>query len=465
MCASANQYKISRMLYVGDPDGGERIQLFSGRSGTPMSVDRRLWSELVGKGRCDEPIAYAPALHELVKSEILVDKEENEYAEIIRRNKEAADKSKQLPIVIMTTAQCCCACTYCGQQHSTAELSEQHVAQITRLVAAYVAGHDYRMLNIRWFGGEPLLNMGAIRSLTQSFYGMCQKHDLEYFAKLVTNGVLLTKDIVKELSRDLGVAFFELTLDGPATLHDTRRKSQSGAGTFDKIVRGLEALVEVTESMNIIRRVRCNTDCENADSMHQLIDFLADAGFAGKIALYFARIYPWGEAAGQDHMMQSEQFADVELGLAKHAFDKGFLQNLLPARVSMPCIHTDRNGVVISPDCSIYSCTEVPLVPQYDSSGRMIGDNRNRYAWKLGTISEMLEKSGPLRDSLTWYDDLSEYACSDCTLLGVCAGSCPRSWREGRAACPAYKHNLGERLRYHFATAERFKSLMRGETV
>jgi len=51
-------------------------------------------------------------------------------------------------------------------------------------------------LNISWFGGEPLLAINIIRSLSLSFLSICKENNINYYANIVTNGYLLTKKLL-----------------------------------------------------------------------------------------------------------------------------------------------------------------------------------------------------------------------------------------------------------------------------
>ena len=48
----------------------------------------------------------------------------------------------------------------------------------------------------------------------------------------------------------------------------------------------------------------------------------------------------------------------------------------------------------------------------------------------------------------TWFDEIpnAEYWCKTCKFLPVCGGACPKSWYEGKPACPSFKYNINERL-------------------
>src|SRR5262249_18450781 len=143
-----------------------------------------------------------------------------------------------------------------------------------RLESRYSAGRPYRRLNVGWFGGEPLLALGAIRRLTPQLRDASGRFGAVYTAHVVTNGVGLTPLVARELAEDLDVDLVEVTLDGPPAVHDARRHTKSGHATFERIWTNLNAIASdpVTD---FALSLRCNVDRSNADAVPELISLIA----------------------------------------------------------------------------------------------------------------------------------------------------------------------------------------------
>ncbi|WP_211363251.1 SPASM domain-containing protein [Fluviispira multicolorata] len=43
------------------------------------------------------------------------------------------------------------------------------------------------------------------------------------------------------------------------------------------------------------------------------------------------------------------------------------------------------------------------------------------------------------------------FSCNTCTMLPVCGGGCPKSWKENIQACPTPKFNISQRLLLYYA--------------
>ena len=82
-----------------------------------------------------------------------------------------------------------------------------------------------------WMGGEPLLALDVIEKLTMGALEIAAKREVEFSAKIITNGYLLTPAVAEKLVQDFKVDFFQITLDGMANTHNRKRPSLNGDPT------------------------------------------------------------------------------------------------------------------------------------------------------------------------------------------------------------------------------------------
>ena len=114
------------------------------------------------------------------------------------------NKSEFMYLSIFTTLACNYRCTYCFEkdqlcqtEHMTTETADEIISFIKRRYAE----HQFtKSLKIKWFGGEPLINMKIIRYISDKLIS----NNIYFHAKMYTNGRLLTKELAHEL-KDLGV--------------------------------------------------------------------------------------------------------------------------------------------------------------------------------------------------------------------------------------------------------------------
>jgi len=121
-------------------------------------------------------------------------------------------------------------------------------------------------------------------------------------------------------------------------------------------------------------------------------------------------------------------------------FNSGFNLLLLPGLKQVVCSAVTKDYELIDPFGKVYNCTEVPLVPLYNTE-YVIGDLNE----SVTNVKDFVDR--PYSD---WYDKIrdpsNKFYCTTCKILPVCGGRCPKSWDDGIPACPSMKFNMQDRL-------------------
>lgn len=426
-------YLIKKHVTFHDVD---LMLVFSTRSGAFKVFKMGLWvriSNLKLDAIADEII------NDLYASKILVAHDEDELDLILEENKKSNEDTSDFYAVIQPTAACPLGCGYCGQAHSSKNMSEQKQKDLIERYRKQIFSGNYKSISIGWFGAEPLVAFKVIENLSYELQKIARNKGIPYSAKVVTNGLLLTKEISKKLIEDHKINSIEFTLDGVKEFHDSRRHLKTGGATFDKIYNNLLDLVNVSEG-RIDISVRCNTDNRNKDGISPLIRQMSEDGLSDKVRVYFAQIHSWGNDA---HLLAAskEDFSSWEIDWLIELAEYGFKTRLLPSRNKNLCIAVSKESELIDPFGNVFSCTEVSLVPSYEENGE------NTYA--LGNISNAYLEKNSRRDSLgNFYNKevIAKYDCYTCRMLPTCGGACPKSWAEGNMPCPPTKNNISERM-------------------
>lgn len=92
----------------------------------------------------------------------------------------------------------------------------------------------FKPFNICFCGGEPLLRKNIILKLAKKL------SDNNIMISMVSNGILLTKDVANEL-REAGISRVQISLDGIGEAHDRLRCKK---GSYEKAIKALENLKE-----------------------------------------------------------------------------------------------------------------------------------------------------------------------------------------------------------------------------
>jgi uncharacterized protein len=177
----------------------------------------------------------------------------------------------EIQIFFVTNYSCNFACSYCYQDQYNnpgRELSNEIIDAFFSYVLKEFAG---RKKYITVFGGEPLLGSPRQKELITYFIEKSVSAGLEL--SFVTNGYSL-EDYTEILTRGK-IREVQVTLDGTSDTHNNRRFLKGGAGTFERIVRGIDAAL----ANNIGINLRMVIDKENIDNLPDLAQFTIDKGW------------------------------------------------------------------------------------------------------------------------------------------------------------------------------------------
>src|SRR6185295_564448 len=116
------------------------------------------------------------------------------------------EDTSHLRVTVLTTLQCNFACDYCIQgdhgdynKHAT-KLSMQEAARVADWIEARLDTLQSRKFSLMFFGGEPLLNLPVMYYLAERLWQATQARGVEQVITVVTNSLLLTREIVDRLN-------------------------------------------------------------------------------------------------------------------------------------------------------------------------------------------------------------------------------------------------------------------------
>ena len=349
------------------------------------------------------------------------------------------EDTERLKITVLTTLQCNFACDYCFQgDHGD---HNKFAAKMTLETAAKVASWiEQRLDEVRpqtftltLFGGEPLLNLPAAYDLSERCHALCRERGIEQTISVITNGLLLTPDVVDRLT-PYGLAGVKITLDGDRDTHNRMRPLRGRQGTFDRIIENVRRVAG-----KVAITIGGNFDESSWESYPALLEFLREQEFADQIArinfkpvikapapeqpkglipltVVGANDKPLGgtcmtiAGAGASRAStpcDSCHFVDEKMEFLreetrKHGFNT-------PDGVHMgPCEIHRRHAYTIGPDGSLYACPGFTGDAK-ESTGHI---DRREETWRLAA-AERFERLSAHKDE-----------CGDCSFIPVCGGGC-----------------------------------------
>jgi len=448
MHKSSNSYKISKYIeyitFKDDKSQSAGLLVFSTRTDKMRVIKLEDWNLLQ---KSDFGLVADNIIKDLENISVLVPFDQDEYEAVVKENEIRDEYDKNLYYTIMVTANCSFCCDYCGQGHSSKLLSQESQNLIIQRLEERIKSKSFKALKIVWFGGEPILGISVINSLSPRLQNLASDYNLEYHATMTTNGYHLSSDIVASLANEHKIHKFYITLDGVGEVHDKRRCLKSKGPTFERVYINLQALVNFikTSHAKIGIVIRCNIDNRNEDSGIELVRKLKADGLEKYIEMQLASVHPWGNDVGKIELERSN-FAQIEIEILTEIIQLGFNVKCLPKRRHGMCIATSKYSEMIDPYGEVYPCSEVGLVPTYVKNCEniyKIDDLKNKYKKIV-----YLEKRNQFVKSCA--QKKLNLVCRECKIFPACLGMCPKQWNDGVMPCPTAKYNLKEKLLLHY---------------
>ena len=154
------------------------------------------------------------------------------------------EDTEQMRVTVLTTLQCNFACDYCfqgdhGDYNKHADrMSLDDSARLSAWIEQRLDELKPKRLTVTFFGGEPLLNIPVVYDQAERAFAACQKRGVTLALGIITNGLLLTEELVDRLL-PYGLAYVKVTLDGDRDTHNKMRPLRGGQGTFDRIIENV----------------------------------------------------------------------------------------------------------------------------------------------------------------------------------------------------------------------------------
>ncbi len=152
-------------------------------------------------------------------------------------------------IVFEVTDSCNLRCTYCilgdcyegFKSEKTKEINQESAVKLLTHIINLKIQHDSPQLTISFYGGEPLLNMGFIKSIVEIIEGLNSGHKLNIVFSLTTNATLLYKNIQYLKDKDFKLM---ISLDGDSQNSSYRIFRKNSQGSFQEVIQNIDRIKE-----------------------------------------------------------------------------------------------------------------------------------------------------------------------------------------------------------------------------
>ena len=344
----------------------------------------------------------------------------DEYAALETMGRAYSAFPARVPLTVCPTMACNFDCPYCYEKHGAGKMREEVQDDIAGLAERLLSASRAPVLDVTWFGGEPLLCPDVIERLSGLLIPLAEKYHAEYQATAITNGYLLTEETAELLER-CRVEQLQITLDGLGAVHDATRHLAGGGATFDRIMSNL------SRKNPFLVRIRHNVHEGNMDEITRLRDFVKEtAEKSGNRFEYYPAVITGSEAADdrgrQVRLLSGEDECSVGVQMNTRRLQKGR---------GHFCSANSAWEVGIDPEGNLVKCWEIVDKPEY-AFGKAC-------SWDPLRPMETADRPDLLTRYLNAAVPFADEECRSCVWLPVCAGGCPHARLAGKKRCVPYK--------------------------
>lgn len=418
------------------------------------------------------PPGDEPPLLEHLAEELLQDQPQRRFQPKQPTEPQAPEDPRpaidRLTLTVSNT--CNLGCSYCyASQGTYYNKPGLMMTKDTAFNAINQAARAYsRIEHINFFGGEPTLNPEIIElacEYVRYLHGRGVLTNLPTFG-ITTNGYVLNDRMLEVLT---GYQFtVTLSLDGPREIHDLKRPTKAGKGSYDAVARNAKKL--------LANGLDVEFECTYTADHHKLgldlvglLDFFADEFGCRVLHCPIVAAAPDSEEAIPLSTCLQLQGDAIEASILNLA--RGIPRaSSLAVRMMDSLIHhtpiwnycpAGRSEITVNADGNVYACFMLMQSPDY-SFGSV---NPARQSGAQGLPLRMLEqpgnvgsKHGHIEQFIAAADKYTNHACRRCWAQPLChgclgedfertrGGGVLRSEVPGVSAFCDYKRGLVERF-------------------
>lgn len=408
---------------------------FQGLTCALVRFDTPTWDLLVGTD--PSALELTAETSSLVEAGFLVPEEVDEL--MILRNMAYAARyaTHTLELVIAPTLDCNMDCVYCFEAGvEPIAMDDRVVEAVYRLMDAHLG--RIRRLKIVWYGGEPLLELERIITMSAALREIVAPTPIHYESLIVTNGTLLSGDVADRLVRH-GVSRAQVTIDGTSACHDENRRLRGGGPTWGRIMDNITAA-----SPHLELTIRAALRPDNLNELYDLCAELDRRHLPPTVRVTPAPIHQQHCVAGACH-----QLSDFRRAVLSHVCSAGFV----PGRLDLPypqntpgCIATRMPSYLIDPYGDVHHCLEHAGNRKL-AAGNLLDGMTSAAQYQRWLQTDPFLSASPTED------------CHRCKWLPQCHGGCPNALlRTGRRHCTGMKGNISPWIEFQSMALARLLS-------
>lgn len=348
-----------------------------------------------------------PEFFNVLKSNrFIVPYDDNEGETLIKKWEIMDNDPSHFGIIINPTLNCNLRCWYCYEAHKETQIMTQSTRnKLYNLIENKTADTRLKMLNVSFFGGEPLLLFKEnILPVLRFATSICNSKGIAIYSNFTTNGVLLSDEVLETLnSLQLSEKpTFQITLDGNREAHNLIRVGVNKKPTYDTILTNIRGALQ---RGNMVF-VRFNYTYDNISTFNDVLDDFIKYDLIKYVNNLFIKFeHVWQD---KDNLPMSKPL----MRKIREEFEaKGFTINTDDVYYRHTCYADSPCHVVVNFNGDIFKCTARNFNKE-EREGYLRDDGQICWNEKFKNRMEVKFKN---------------VACRNCCILPICNGGCTQS--------------------------------------
>ncbi|MCD4775060.1 MAG: 4Fe-4S cluster-binding domain-containing protein [Candidatus Aegiribacteria sp.] len=301
-------------------------------------------------------------------------------------------------LYLMPTSKCNCVCEYCYCPENGVRGDSSLFMRIAESFTTHACNSGFPARSqIRFTGGEPWLEKKLLPAIADLFF----RRVTDGWVVVNTNATILPKEILRDFSRNKRLIHV-VSLDGTESIHDSRRKTSDGRGSFHQVVTGIKILMD----LNLPVYLNAVFDTGSSNHLPELLRFISSEFGLGElsISLRYTDTDPMSPEEQYDLLKNAYSAASshsIRLG-GHHRLLLGFLIPELRCNAGSSTALIDPQGMVyacqrfvgrVKPDCMWTEDFDWSGFSSGQQCGPICGDNADNYIGKK--LFELYRKEYP----------------------------------------------------------------------
>lgn len=292
----------------------------------------------------------------LKENAFLVNDVEKERYDCLKSVQDKLNDSSVWKLTINPTLDCNLRCWYCYESHLKGSvMSDDTINNVEMLIHKTLKAGNVRMLQLAFFGGEPLLKYSpVVLPILLSAKEACKRNGVKLLLSFTSNSVCLTRKVVDKLKSICDDISVQVPFDGGKSCHDEVKHFGNGKGSYDIVRRNI--IYAILQGIRI--NIRCNYTFKSLMSFEEVVrDF---SGYHHFPNLRFSFHKVWQEKETLELKERMIEFKNaVKCFQFKSNLDSHFGDSI------NPCYGDYTQNIVVNYNGDVFKCTARDFKPEH----------------------------------------------------------------------------------------------------